>query len=74
MKNEDGLQELRDRLDSIDDEILKLLNERMETVHQVGLVKLKVVELFIALIVKNLLSIDFMKVHKMQKDFLINQL
>ncbi|MBI3873539.1 MAG: chorismate mutase [Arcobacter sp.] len=41
MKNEDGLQELRDKLDGIDDAILKLLNQRMETVHQVGLVKAK---------------------------------
>jgi len=33
------LQKLRDTLDSIDDELLKLLNKRMETIHQVGKVK-----------------------------------
>jgi len=33
------LKKLRDTLDSIDDEVLKLLNKRMETVHQVGVVK-----------------------------------
>lgn len=33
------LQKLRDTLDGIDNEILKLLNKRMETVHKVGLVK-----------------------------------
>ncbi len=37
--NEAGLKELRDKLDSIDDNLLKLLNERMEVVHQVGLLK-----------------------------------
>ncbi len=33
------LKKLRDTLDSIDDEVLKLLNKRMETVHKVGEVK-----------------------------------
>ncbi len=33
------LKKLRDTLDKIDDEVLTLLNKRMETVHQVGVVK-----------------------------------
>ncbi len=37
--NEAGLKALRDKLDSIDNELLKLINERMEVVHQVGVVK-----------------------------------
>ena len=37
--NEEGLKALRDQLDSIDNELLKLLNERMEVVHQVGVLK-----------------------------------
>ncbi|PLY04793.1 MAG: chorismate mutase [Arcobacter sp.] len=37
--NESGLKALRDKLDSIDNELLKLINERMEIVHQVGAVK-----------------------------------
>ena len=37
--NEAGLKALRDKLDSIDNELLKLINERMEIVHQVGVVK-----------------------------------
>ncbi len=37
--NEAGLQELRDKLDSIDNTLLELLNERMEIVHQVGVLK-----------------------------------
>jgi len=37
--NETGLDELRDKLDSIDNEVLKLINERMEIVHQVGVLK-----------------------------------
>jgi len=37
--SEAGLQELRDKLDSIDDELLKLINKRMEIVHQVGELK-----------------------------------
>lgn len=37
--SEIGLQELRDKLDSIDNDMLKLLNERMEVVHQVGVLK-----------------------------------
>jgi len=39
MKNEDELVILRATLDSIDDKILDLLNQRMESVHKVGLVK-----------------------------------
>lgn len=37
--SEAGLKELRDKLDSIDNELLKLINERMEIVHQVGVLK-----------------------------------
>ena len=39
--NETGLNDLRDKLDSIDNEVLKLINERMEVVHQVGVLKAK---------------------------------
>ncbi len=39
MSDEIGLKELRDTLDSIDDEILTLLNKRMKTVHKVGQLK-----------------------------------
>ncbi len=37
--NEVGLDALREKLDNIDNEVLKLINERMEIVHQVGVVK-----------------------------------
>ena len=37
--SEKGLKELRNKLDSIDNELLKLINERMEIVHQVGVLK-----------------------------------
>ena len=37
--SEAGLQELRDKLDSIDNKLLELVNERMDIVHQVGLLK-----------------------------------
>ena len=37
--NEEGLDKLRDELDNIDNKVLKLINERMEIVHQVGIVK-----------------------------------
>ena len=37
--NEAGLDALRDQLDNIDNEVLKLINQRMEIVHQVGVVK-----------------------------------
>ncbi len=37
--SEAGLKALRDKLDSLDDELLKLINERMEVVHQVGTLK-----------------------------------
>ena len=37
--SEEGLKALRDKLDSIDNELLKLINERMEVVHQVGALK-----------------------------------
>ncbi len=36
MSNEDGLLELREQLDSIDNKILDLLNDRMKLVHKVG--------------------------------------
>lgn len=39
--NEEGLKELRDTLDKIDDKILDLLNERMRVVHKVGELKAK---------------------------------
>ncbi|GGD31287.1 chorismate mutase [Malaciobacter pacificus] len=39
--NEDGLLELRNKLDSIDNELLALINERMKIVHQVGALKAK---------------------------------
>lgn len=39
MSEELGLKELRDTLDNIDDEVLKLLNKRMETVQKVGELK-----------------------------------
>jgi len=39
MALEDGLLELRNTLDSIDDELLTLLNKRMKTVHKVGELK-----------------------------------
>ena len=39
MSEESGLKELRDQLDSIDDQLLKLLNQRMDVVHQVGELK-----------------------------------
>ena len=37
--SEEGLKEIRQKLDSIDNELLKLLNERMDLVHQVGVLK-----------------------------------
>ena len=39
MNEEVELKKLRDTLDNIDNEVLKLLNKRMETVHKVGEVK-----------------------------------
>ena len=39
MSEETGLKQLRDTLDSIDNEVLSLLNKRMETVHKVGVLK-----------------------------------
>jgi chorismate mutase/prephenate dehydratase len=39
MADENGLLELRNTLDSIDNEILTLLNKRMQTVHKVGTLK-----------------------------------
>lgn len=41
MNNESGLKELRDTLDSIDNEILALVNKRMQTVQKVGKLKAK---------------------------------
>lgn len=37
--SEEGLKQLRDKLDSIDNKLLELLNERMDLVHQVGVLK-----------------------------------
>ncbi len=37
--SEEGLNNLRNKLDSIDNDLLKLLNERMDIVHQVGVLK-----------------------------------
>ena len=34
-----NIEELRIKIDKIDSEILKLLNERMDVVHQVGIIK-----------------------------------
>ena len=41
MSNEDGLLELRNQLDAIDNKLLDLINERMEIVHKVGALKAK---------------------------------
>ncbi|RBQ28178.1 chorismate mutase [Aliarcobacter vitoriensis] len=41
MTNEDGLLELRNQLDNIDNKLLELLNERMNIVHKVGSLKAK---------------------------------
>ena len=41
MALEDGLLELRNTLDNIDNELLTLLNKRMQTVHKVGELKAK---------------------------------
>ena len=41
MNNEDGLLELRNQLDSIDNELLDLINQRMRVVHKVGALKAK---------------------------------
>jgi chorismate mutase/prephenate dehydratase len=41
MADESGLKALRDTLDSIDNEVLSLVNKRMETVHKVGELKAK---------------------------------
>lgn len=37
--SESGLNEIRNKLDGIDNKLLELLNERMELVHQVGAIK-----------------------------------
>lgn len=39
--SEDGLLELRNKLDKIDNKLLELINERMEIVHEVGALKAK---------------------------------
>ncbi|OCL83127.1 chorismate mutase [Arcobacter porcinus] len=39
MTSEDGLIDIRNKLDDIDNRLLNLLNERMELVHQVGIIK-----------------------------------
>ncbi len=41
MNNEDGLLELRNQLDSLDNKLLELINERMHVVHKVGALKAK---------------------------------
>ncbi len=41
MNNEDGLIELRNQLDSIDNTLLDLINQRMHVVHKVGALKAK---------------------------------
>lgn len=41
MSMEKGLEDLRNKLDTIDDEMLRLLNERMDIVHEVGELKAK---------------------------------
>lgn len=41
MASENGLLELRQQLDTIDDKLLDLLNERMQLVHKVGSLKAK---------------------------------
>lgn len=41
MANENGLLELRNQLDNIDNKLLDLLNQRMEIVHKVGTLKAK---------------------------------
>lgn len=38
---EDGLLELRNKLDNIDNRLLELLDERMQLVHKVGALKAK---------------------------------
>ncbi len=37
--SETGLEELRDKLDTIDNELLELINDRMDIVHKVGVLK-----------------------------------
>ncbi|RXI43572.1 chorismate mutase [Malaciobacter mytili] len=39
MMSEKGLKELRNKLDNIDNELLELLNKRMDIVHEVGVLK-----------------------------------
>jgi len=39
--SEAGLQEIREKLDTIDNQLLKLINERMDLVHEVGALKAK---------------------------------
>ena len=41
MTNEDGLLELRNKLDNIDNTLLDLINQRMKVVHEVGALKAK---------------------------------
>ena len=41
MNNEDGLLELRNKLDNIDNTLLELINQRMKIVHEVGALKAK---------------------------------
>ena len=39
--SEEGLLDLRNKLDNIDNTVLELINERMQIVHQVGALKAK---------------------------------
>ena len=39
--SEEGLLDLRNKLDNIDNKLLELINERMHIVHQVGALKAK---------------------------------
>ena len=41
MNNEDGLLELRNKLDNVDNTLLDLVNQRMKIVHEVGALKAK---------------------------------
>ena len=41
MSDENGLLELRNQLDTIDNKLLDLINERMQIVHKVGALKAK---------------------------------
>ena len=61
MTNEDGLLELRNKLDNVDNTLLDLINQRMKIVHEVGALKKKVEGQFIDQKGKNQLLIDLKK-------------